>query len=201
MARSQISAPSTSRRHDRTRTVATFNDGLVCEGVLCLRALGAACHQPPLSAYRAGIRSGLSERLAPANTLVALLLGLLQPTSGRILLDGDALAGHERAWQRLIGYVPQDPYVLDDTLRRNVAFGVPDASIDEHRVVRACQLAQLGALISQLPEGVDTMLGEHGARLSVAAPEGCDCARPVTSQPCWSSMKRPLHSTIKPNAR
>ena len=70
-----------------------------------------------------------------------------------MLLDGEDLAGRERAWQRLIGYVPQDPYLLDDTLRRNIAFGVPDAVIDEQRLARACTLAQLDEFVRQLPEG------------------------------------------------
>ena len=139
---------------------------------------------------------------AGKSTLVALLLGLLQPTSGRILLDGDALAGHERAWQRLIGYVPQDPYVLDDTLRRNVAFGVPDASIDEHRVVRACSAGAAGRVdFTTAGRGRHDAGGARRAAAGGSARER-DCARSYGElQPCWSSMKRPLHSTIKPNAR
>jgi ATP-binding cassette subfamily C protein len=117
------------------------------------------------------------------STLVALLLGLLQPTSGRIVLDGVPLAGHERAWQRLIGYVPQDPYLLDDTLRRNIAFGVSDAAIDDQRVARACSLAQLDELIRQLPQGMDTLLGEDGARLSGGQRQRVAIARALYSDP------------------
>ena len=103
---------------------------------------------------------------AGKSTLVDVLLGLLRPTSGRVLLDGEDLTGYERAWQRLIGYVPQDPYLLDDTLRRNIAFGIPDAMIDEQRLARACTLAQLDDFVRQLPDGLETMVGEDGVRLS-----------------------------------
>jgi ATP-binding cassette subfamily C protein len=117
------------------------------------------------------------------STLVALLLGLLHPTHGRILIDGVPLAGLERAWQRLIGYVPQDPYLLDDTLRRNIAFGIADAAIDDHRVARACSLAQLDELIRQLPDGMDTDLGEDGVRLSGGQRQRVAIARALYADP------------------
>ena len=63
---------------------------------------------------------------AGKSTLVDVLLGLLPPTTGRVLIDGEPLEGRERAWQRQIGYVSQDVYLLDDSLRRNIAFGIPD---------------------------------------------------------------------------
>jgi ATP-binding cassette subfamily C protein len=117
------------------------------------------------------------------STFVALLLGLLPPTSGRILIDDVPLDGHERSWQRMIGYVPQDPYVLDDTFRRNIAFGVPDASIDDQRVARACTLAQLDDFIRQLPQGLDTVLGERGARLSGGQRQRVAIARALYNDP------------------
>jgi ATP-binding cassette subfamily C protein len=69
-------------------------------------------------------------------TLVDLILGLLTPTAGRILVDDQDLTGHMRAWQRQVGYVPQDIYLMDDTIRRNVAFGIKDADIDNTAVQR-----------------------------------------------------------------
>jgi ATP-binding cassette, subfamily B, bacterial PglK len=117
------------------------------------------------------------------STLVALLLGLLPPTGGHIRIDDVPLVGHERAWHRLIGYVPQDPYVLDDTLRRNIAFGVADAAIDDQRVGRACSLAQLDELIRQLPDGLDTLLGEDGARLSGGQRQRVAIARALYHEP------------------
>jgi ABC-type multidrug transport system fused ATPase/permease subunit len=173
----------TSRPHGHEQ--ATFNRALVCEDVTFTYEPSAP---PAIDHVHLRLAPGDSLGIVGAtgsgkSTLVALLLGLLQPTRGRILIDGQPLAGHERAWQRLIGYVPQDPYVLDDTLRRNVAFGVPDALIDEQRVVRACQLAQLAPLIAQLPEGMDTVLGEHGARLSGGQRQRVAIARALYGEP------------------
>jgi ATP-binding cassette subfamily C protein len=120
---------------------------------------------------------------AGKSTLVDVLLGLLRPTTGRVLLDGAELSGLERAWHRLVGYVPQDPYVLDDTVRRNIAFGVPDTQIDEHRLARACSLAQLEDVIRVLPDGLDTWLGEKGARLSGGQRQRVAIARALYGEP------------------
>jgi ATP-binding cassette subfamily C protein len=120
---------------------------------------------------------------AGKSTLVALLLGLLQPTSGRILLDGEPLAGRERAWQRLVGYVPQEPYLLDDTIRANIAFGVPESLVDEQRLRRAVGLAQLDDLIRDLPEGLDTRVGERGVRLSGGQRQRIAIARSLYGDP------------------
>jgi ATP-binding cassette, subfamily B, bacterial PglK len=120
---------------------------------------------------------------AGKSTLVDVLLGLLTPTSGRVLLDGEDLQGEERAWQRLIGYVPQDPYLLDDSLRRNIAFGVPDSVIDEQRVARACSLAQLDEFVRQLPNGVETVIGEDGVRLSGGQRQRVAIARALYQDP------------------
>jgi ATP-binding cassette subfamily C protein len=120
---------------------------------------------------------------AGKSTLVDVLLGLLRPTSGRVLVDGDDLAGYEHAWQRLIGYVPQDPYLLDDTLRRNIAFGVPDSTIDEQRLARASTLAQLDEFVRQLPQGLETVVGEDGVRLSGGQRQRVAIARALYHDP------------------
>lgn len=165
--------------------VVAFNEALVCEDVTFVYEEGLV---PAVSHVHLRLRAGESLGIVGAtgagkSTLVALLLGLLQPTSGRILLDGLPLTGVERAWHRLIGYVPQDTYLLDDTLRRNIAFGVPDPLIDEQRVARACTLAQLDELLRQLPEGMDTPLGEDGARLSGGQRQRVAIARALYSDP------------------
>lgn len=163
----------------------TFTEALVCEDVSFAYEQGGP---PAVSHVHLRLAPGESVGVvgstgAGKSTLVALLLGLLPPTSGRLLLDGVPLAGRERAWQRLIGYVPQDPYLLDDTLRRNVAFGIPDALIDEPRLARACSLAQLDDLIKQLPQGMDTQIGEHGARLSGGQRQRVAIARALYHEP------------------
>jgi ABC-type multidrug transport system fused ATPase/permease subunit len=120
---------------------------------------------------------------AGKSTLIDLLLGLLTPTRGRITVDGRDVAGALRSWQRHIGYVAQEPFVLDDTLRRNVAFGVGDAEIDDQRVTAALRLAQLGEFVVGLPAGLDTMLGERGTRLSGGQRQRVAIARALYDEP------------------
>ena len=103
---------------------------------------------------------------AGKTTLVDVVLGLLAPTAGRVLIDGVELCGRERAWQRQVGYVPQDVYLSDDSIRRNVAFGLPDEAIDEAAVWRTVEAAQAQEFIERLPHGLDTVVGERGVRLS-----------------------------------
>ena len=103
---------------------------------------------------------------AGKTTLVDVFLGLLIPQSGDIQVDGLSVYGSLRSWQNLIGYIPQSIFLTDDTIARNIAFGIPDQQIDSQRLERAIQSAQLTELIAQLPEGTQTMVGEHGVRLS-----------------------------------
>jgi len=120
---------------------------------------------------------------AGKSTLVDLLLGLLTPTAGRITVDGRDIAGALRSWQRHIGYVAQEPFVLDDTIRRNVAFGVSDVEIDDRRVTAALTLTQLGDFVTGLPGGLDTLLGERGARLSGGQRQRVAIARALYHEP------------------
>jgi ABC-type multidrug transport system fused ATPase/permease subunit len=99
-------------------------------------------------------------------TLVDLLMGLLLPQHGDIRVDGVSVYNDLRSWQNLIGYVPQSIFLIDDTLERNIAFGVPDHLIDQDKLDRAIQAAQLTEVISQLPNGVKTNVGERGVLLS-----------------------------------
>jgi ATP-binding cassette subfamily C protein len=120
---------------------------------------------------------------AGKSTLIDLLLGLLEPTAGRITVDGRDIASAVRAWRRHIGYVPQEPFILDDTVRRNVAFGLPDADIDDRRVMAALGLAQLADVATALPRGLDTMLGERGTRLSGGQRQRVSIARALYHEP------------------
>lgn len=99
-------------------------------------------------------------------TLVDVITGLLEPSAGSITVDDKDLLNHEREWQRNLGVVPQMVFLIDDTLRRNIALGVTDDEIDEEALRDAVELAQLTEFVSTLPGGLDSMVGESGVRLS-----------------------------------
>jgi ABC-type multidrug transport system fused ATPase/permease subunit len=103
---------------------------------------------------------------AGKSTLADLLLGLLAPQAGRILVNDVPLETVRRAWQSKVAYIPQTPYLLDDSLRRNIALGVADEAIDDARVLAAIEDARLGPFLASLAEGLDTRLGERGVRMS-----------------------------------
>jgi ATP-binding cassette subfamily C protein len=165
--------------------VVEFHESIVCErvGFAYQDSARAALHDVNLRIRRGESVGLVGPTGSGKSTLVDVLLGLLRPTSGRVMLDGEDLHGHERAWQRLIGYVPQDPYLLDDTLRRNIAFGIPDTLIDEQRLARACTLAQLDDFVRQLPEALDTTVGEDGVRLSGGQRQRVAIARALYQDP------------------
>ena len=108
----------------------------------------------------------IGESGAGKSTLVDLILGLLTPDTGTVLVDGHDIRDNLRGWQNLIGYVPQSIYLTDDTLRRNIAFAIPDEQIDDKAVWRAINAAQLDQFIKKSPQGLDTQVGERGVRLS-----------------------------------
>lgn len=116
-------------------------------------------------------------------TLVDLVTGLLAPTAGRITVDGVDIVGHERAWQRSLGVVPQMVFLTDDTLRNNIAFGLEPEAIDESAVTDAVDLAQLRTFIDSLPDGLDTVVGERGVRLSGGQRQRIAIARALYRRP------------------
>jgi ABC-type multidrug transport system fused ATPase/permease subunit len=120
---------------------------------------------------------------AGKSTLVDVLLGLLTPTSGQILVDGKDVQDGLRNWQDLFGYVPQSIFLTDDTLRRNVAFGLRDEDIDDEAVRRALDAAQLTDLVSSLPAGMHTLVGERGIRLSGGQRQRIGIARALYHNP------------------
>ena len=120
---------------------------------------------------------------AGKTTLVDLVIGLLRPTSGRILIDGRDLSGRLTAWKRNIGYVPQSIFLIDDTLRRNIALGISDSEIDESQVQAAIRMAQLERFVTELPMGLDTTVGERGIRLSGGERQRIGIARALYHDP------------------
>jgi ABC-type bacteriocin/lantibiotic exporter with double-glycine peptidase domain len=117
------------------------------------------------------------------STLVDIILGLLKPTGGNILVDGYDIQGNLRGWQNQVGYVPQSIYLTDDTLRRNIAFGIPKNMIDDDAVQSALRAAQLDVFVSQLPEGLETVVGERGVRLSGGQRQRIGIARALYHNP------------------
>ena len=117
------------------------------------------------------------------STLVDLILGLLSPDKGQVIVDGQDIRQNLRLWQDQIGYVPQVIYLTDDSLRRNVAFGLPDEQIDEEAVRRAIQSAQLEEFVATLPEELGTKVGERGIRLSGGQRQRIGIARALYHNP------------------
>jgi ATP-binding cassette, subfamily B, bacterial PglK len=117
-------------------------------------------------------------------TLVDLILGLHRPQRGSIRVDGVPLARDNLGrWRRRVGYVPQHIYLCDDTVARNIAFGLPDQEIDRAAVERAARLAQLHDFIAGLPEGYGTVVGERGVRLSGGQRQRIGIARAMYHNP------------------
>lgn len=117
------------------------------------------------------------------STLVDVLLGLLTPESGQVLIDGTDMQLDVRRWQDQIGYVPQSIFLTDDTLRRNVAFGLPMEEIDNEAVSVSINSAQLEEFVSTLPAGLDTVVGERGVRLSGGQRQRIGIARAIYHNP------------------
>lgn len=120
---------------------------------------------------------------AGKTTLVDLVLGLLEPTAGSVCVDGVDILGNLRGWQNQIGYVPQSIYLADDTLRRNIAYCIANPDISEEAVWNAVRAAQLEELVSQLPQGLDTLVGEQGVRLSGGQRQRIGIARALYHDP------------------
>lgn len=116
-------------------------------------------------------------------TLVDLISGLIPPTAGSVEVDGTSIVGLERAWQRNLGVVPQMVFLIDDSLRRNIALGVPDERVDEDALQRAIYLAQLDGFIASLRDGLETTVGERGVRISGGQRQRIAIARALYRDP------------------
>jgi ATP-binding cassette subfamily C protein len=145
--------------------------------------------EPALQSIDLSIEPGQSVGLVGATgsgktTLVNVLLGLLEPRDGRILADGVNVRSNLRAWRDYLGYIPQSIFLLDDTIRRNVAFGVPEEEIDDDKVWEALYAAQVGTFVmNELGDGIDAMVGENGVRLSGGQRQRVGLARAIYHNP------------------
>lgn len=125
----------------------------------------------------------IGESGAGKSTLLDLLLGLNQPTSGEILIDGKKLSDNLRSWQRGIGYVPQEVFLTDDTLKRNIAFGLEEEDIDDEKIASAINLAKLNSFVDALPNKENTTVGERGVRISGGQKQRIGIARALYENP------------------
>ena len=120
---------------------------------------------------------------AGKTTMVDIILGLLVPQMGKITADGMDIEKNISLWQKEIGYIPQTIYLSDDTIRNNIAFGIPEDRIDEEAVQNALHKAQLFDFVDSLPNGLDTVVGDRGVRLSGGQRQRIGIARALYHDP------------------
>ncbi len=120
---------------------------------------------------------------AGKTTVVDIMLGLLRLQSGQILADGVEVRRHYHSWLKNIGYIPQTIFMIDASIRRNVAFGYGDDEIDDEKVWYALREAQLDEFVRGLPEGLDTSIGERGIRISGGQRQRIGIARALLEDP------------------
>ncbi len=116
-------------------------------------------------------------------TLVDIILGLLEPTQGKVLVDKKDIKEDTDSWQENIGYIPQFIYLSDDTIKNNIAFGLNEDKIDEEKIEKAVKAAHLEEFIKTLPQGIDTFIGERGVRLSGGQKQRIGIARALYNNP------------------
>ena len=120
---------------------------------------------------------------AGKTTLADIILGLLKPTEGHIYVDDVDIFSHIDAWHKLVGYIPQSIYLMDDTIRTNIAFGINEEEIDETRMHKAIKEAQLETFIDGLQDGLNTCVGDRGVRLSGGQRQRIGIARALYMEP------------------
>jgi ABC-type multidrug transport system fused ATPase/permease subunit len=125
----------------------------------------------------------IGESGAGKSTLLDLILGLITPDSGDIKVNGNSILKDPNSWQRIIGYVSQNIYLTDDTLKNNIAFGIPDNQIDTNRVNESIQLAQLESFVNKSEFGIETIVGERGVKLSGGQKQRIGIARALYHNP------------------
>ena len=116
---------------------------------------------------------------AGKTTLVDIILGLLTPQYGDLKVDGVSIYQDLRAWKNLIAYIPQSIFLIDDSIAKNIAFGVPDHLIDRDKLAKAIEVAQLTEVIANLPQGINTIVGERGILLSGGQRQRVGIARAI----------------------
>lgn len=120
---------------------------------------------------------------AGKTTFVDILLGLLKPSDGNIQVDGQNIFDNIRSWQANLAYVPQSIYLIDGSVKENIALGVAPENIDNTRIEKSLHMAELYDFVSDLPEGIETRVGERGVKLSGGQRQRIGIARALYQQP------------------
>ena len=117
------------------------------------------------------------------SSLVNVLLGIITPNSGSILVDNYNIEKRMNSWRNLIGYVPQDIFLIDDSIENNIALGVSNKEIDKHRILECIKLAELETYIESTPQGIKTLIGERGVKMSGGQKQRIGIARALYNNP------------------
>jgi ATP-binding cassette, subfamily B, bacterial PglK len=180
-----VALESTVSKPPEPQPVERFSDAIELRdvGYLYTGAASRSLNGVSLSIPRGSAVGFVGPSGAGKTTLIDVILGLLTPSEGKVLVDGVDLQEQISNWQRQIGYVPQTIYLADDSIRKNVAFGVSEAEIDDARVWQAIEAAQLSDMIQKLPDGLTTLVGERGVRLSGGQRQRIGIARALYHDP------------------
>lgn len=149
-----------------TRSNISFNNSIDFKNVSFRYPDGPITLQNVSLTIRKGEKIGIVGKSGEGKTsLLLILLRFLKETSGEILVDGNQMP-EESSWRKLLGYVPQNPYIVDGTLCENIAFGITIDKIDRAKVIQIIEDLEMDDLVKQLPKGIDSRIGERGAKLS-----------------------------------
>ena len=131
-----------------------------------------------------GTRVGIIGRSGSGkSTLVDIILGLLEPEKGEILVDGTNISKNKRSWQSYIGYIPQDIYLLDDTIKNNITFGIDKKNINEKLLKDSIKIAQLEKFVETSKNKLDTVVGNRGIKISGGEKQRIGIARALYNNP------------------
>ena len=120
---------------------------------------------------------------AGKTTLADIIIGVLEPNEGRVFVDGIDVFTHLEAWHKSIGYIPQMIYLMDDTIRANVAFGIQEKEVDEDKIWKALERAEIAEFVKTLDQGIYTRIGDRGIRLSGGQRQRIGIARALYAEP------------------
>lgn len=120
---------------------------------------------------------------AGKTTFADVILGLFEPQKGSITMDGLDVYRMPHEWAKIIGYVPQSVFLIDDTIRANIAFGIPAEMVEEEKIIKAIEMAQLSDFVNELPQGINTIVGERGVKFSGGQRQRVAIARALYENP------------------